>query len=236
MNIDKTASVKALCEYLVSEKKSNKKGMAALEYTIAFQTKGTAKRFTQEELKIAYRRDDWNEPQGASKVTHLHAKTASDDTFSQLDGKRFEHIVIKRHLIDGYIDEHAYDDTEFTGNQLIDEIISWNKLVRMGLDDIVCPMLKQFTSKSDKVDPIGEKAQDNVIIISQKARDIGNLKDACKAAEMLGGEKWEDRYHYILEIAEEMGWRDIQWNGGNCGVIFDYAKRTYKAVIIDYAL
>ena len=29
---------------------------------------------------------------------------------------------------------------------------------------------------------------------------------------------------------------DIIWNCGNCGVIFDYTKNCWKAVVIDYAL
>lgn len=236
MTSRKNKAVKALQAVMASEKKydSNIK----LEWLISCNTnnnRGTV--YGQTEIKALYSRDDWRQPCGASKTTHL----------TNHHGEDFKYIVIKRHQTNGYIDEHADNpDTEETGNQLIDEINFWVKYQNDdSICDAFCPMLKYFTSKSDKVTATSEKMQDNVIIISQKAVKICEAKRACDLAyemNMSAGidnefvELPETRKEYLKSVSKRFGWRDALGNGGNGGVIFDYSKNCYKAVFVDYAL
>lgn len=223
------STVKALKAKMASKKNMN--DAIKLEYEIAFQTNNQRGHvYNQDEILSLYNRR--GQHRGASKATH---------TLNHF-GNEFKYIVIKRHQVNGYIDEHAYDDSRATGNQLIDEIMYWCEYADRPEADYLCPMLKWFTSKSDMVNPISETAQRNVVIISQKAEFIGDLEEACDEAERLNeengffGQTKEDRYDEMSNFADEQGWRDAIWNGGNSGVIFDYEKGYYKAVFVDYAL
>jgi hypothetical protein len=108
--------------------------------------------------------------------------------------------------------------------------------------DFLCPILKFFTSKSNKVSECSDTMKRNVIIIAQKAVKIGNAKYACQMAEYLNhqngynGESAERRYQRMKNLAAEKGWWDAVRNGGNSGVVFDHSKGCYKAVFVDYAL
>ena len=155
---------------------------------------------------------------GASKAVHL-----------------LDNIVIKRHQYNGYIPH----DAGSTGNQLIDEINCWLKYWDKPEADFLCPVLKYFTSKSDKVTATSDTMQENVVIIAQKAVKVGTAWEMCKKAyEMNGyrGETAEARYEALKAMSRKNRWRDAMHNGGNSGVIYDYHKGCYKAVFIDYAL
>ena len=109
--------------------------------------------------------------------------------------------------------------------------------------DLLCPIMKYFTSKSDKVEATSDKMQENVIIIAQKAVYVANAEMSCKKAEQMNrengyhGETYETRILKMRTLSKKRGWWDVMRHaGGNCGVIFDYSKNCYKAVIIDYAL
>jgi hypothetical protein len=197
---------------------------AALEYEMAFQTNSNrGKVWNQTEIMALYSRKDWDAPQGASKITHLDCH----------NGKEFQYIVIKRHLVHGWTGK---------GNQLVQEIEAYKKMVGTPADDLICPILKWFTSKSDKVSATSEKMQNNVVIIAQKAVYVSDANSCCRKAEELNrlhgynGESRTDRYIKLENLSDEMGWWDAMHNNGNSGVIFDYAKQCYKAVFIDYAL
>lgn len=160
---------------------------------------------------------------GCSKAVHL-----------------LEHIVVKRHQRGGYIPEIR---NEFgTGNQLIDEINCYKRYNDKPEADLLCPIFKYFTSKSDKVEATSETMQHNVVIIAQKAVYVSNARYACRKAEQLNrengfrGECEEIRYGKLKRFSESQNWRDAIHNPGNSGVIFDYSKNCYKAVFIDYAL
>ena len=205
-----------------------------LEWEMAFNTNGSRKDrkvWDQHEINALYSRDDWRKgEQGATKTCHVKCHNGND----------FEYIVVKRHQTNGYIDEHQYNpDFYHTGNQLVDEIRCFEKFALTDKEDYLCPILKYFTSKSDQVTATSETMQNNVCIIAQKAVYVSDLRHAClKAAELNGeeGEAADRRYREMRHFAEEQGWRDAVHNGGNSGVIYDYAKQTYKAVFIDYAL
>ena len=155
---------------------------------------------------------------GASKAVHL-----------------LDNIVIKRHQYNGYMPH----DAGSTGNQLIDEINCWLKYWDKPEADLLCPVLKYFTSKSDKVTATSNTMQENVVIIAQKAVKVGTAWEMCKKAyEMNGcrGETPEVRYEKLKAMSRKNHWRDAVHNGGNSGVIYDYHKGYYKAVFIDYAL
>ncbi|MBR2870987.1 MAG: hypothetical protein IKB98_06415 [Clostridia bacterium] len=228
----KNSQVKAFSAHLASEKKSDPQTL--LEWCIALNT--NAKRgavYNQNDLLNLYGRSTRNCKRGASKTCHV----------KDHNGNAFKYIVIKRHQVNGYIDEHAFDpNTKQTGNQLIDEIACYNEFVERAESDFLCPILKYFTSKSDKVNAISETMQRNVVIISQRAVFVGDLEDACYKAEELNAEENKqgananERYRKMYHFAESQGWRDAVYNGGNCGVIYDYEKKCYKAVFIDYAL
>jgi hypothetical protein len=223
MTTRKNATVKALQSYLAKAKKTDK--LAMLEWLIACNTNNERGHvYDQHEIKVLYPNNDWRCDEGASKLVHTTAHT----------GERFAHICIKRHKYDGWVDN---------GNQLIAEIECWNELAETKDADYLCPILKYFTSKSDKVEETSKTMVRNVIIIAQLAVYVSNAKGACKWAEDMNrahgykGESAEDRYNGLKDLARRRRWWDAcREMGGNAGVIFDYSKNCYKAVFIDYAL
>lgn len=146
-----------------------------------------------------------------------------------------KYIVVKRHKKYGYQPSDAHS----CGNQLIDEINCYKKYWDKPESDFLCPILKYFTSKSDKVTATSETMQRNVVIVAQKAVDTGTLWEMCEKAFELNGRKGEKpvaRYNRMVEFSRENNWRDAVHNGDNSGVIYDYEQKLYKAVFIDYAL
>lgn len=226
----KSINSKALQAVMAKDKKQSAR--AALEWEMACNTNNQRGHvYDQAEMAELYSRV-WGDHEGATKICHTHSH----------NGKEFKHIVVKRFKHHGYIDEHAYDDSNQTGNQLIDEIACWQEFAETEHADLLCPILKYFTSKSDKVSAVSETMQKNVIIIAQKAEKVGDAAYAChKAAELNNehgyiGENAAERFEKMAKFSRQQGWRDAMNNGGNSGVVFDYAKGCYKAVFIDYAL
>lgn len=230
-------AVKAFRGHMVQEGKLDIQ--VRLEYDMAFQTnnnRGTV--WNQEDFKALYPRvDSWDDHYG------VHCGATKQCNTVCHNGEAFKYIVVKRAHLDPYIDEHAHDDSrEETGNQLVDEINFWQKYANTEYGDLFCPMLKAFTSKSDHVAPCSDTAFENVIIISQRAMYTGDAEEMCDLAESLNdeegyyGDDSETRYEKLEEFSDMMGWRDVLYNPGNSGVIFDYAANCYKAVFIDYAL
>lgn len=227
---------KSLKSHLAKEKKHS--AVASLEYEMAFQNNNQrGKVWNQSEIMAEYSRDDWHCEQGASKTVH---------TVNHL-GDDFEYIVIKRHQTGGYLPNiHAErrrgNVGKLTGNQLVDEINAWEEFAETEFADLLCPILKYFTSKSDKVTATSETMQRNVVIIAQKAVKVGDADYVCRKAEQLNrengykGESAHVRYEKLSALSKKQGWRDAMRNPGNSGVIFDYSKGCYKAVFIDYAL
>lgn len=164
---------------------------------------------------------------GATKRTHTHHP----------DGWELKFFVVKRYKWHG----HEFWG-EGCGNQLIDEIECWLKLQDTEDADFLCPIFKYETAKSDKCKPLSDTMKERVCIIAQKAVWVSNLEDACKEAERRNrtegfrGMSAEKRESQLKDMARRMHWRDVEWNPGNSGVIFDYSKNCYKAVFIDYAL
>lgn len=228
----KNATVKALQSVIAKAKKTDSNIM--LEWELACNTNSNRGHvYNQSEINDLYGRNAKGKAHGATKTCHLKNHF----------GDNFEYIVIKRHQVGGYIDEHAYNpDTKQTGNQLVDEINCWVEFAETEKADLLCPILKYFTSKSDQVTATSETMQRNVCIIAQKAVYISDARDACRKAQELNmsrglhGEDYRKRYEKLKEMSVEQGWRDAMFNGGNSGVIFDYSKGCYKAVFIDYAL
>lgn len=165
----------------------------------------------------------YGDGEGATKVCHV-----------------LEHIVIKRHKRGGYLPEIR--NGHGTGNQLIDEAKCYERYAMLPEADLLCPVIKYFTSKSDKVSATSETMQHNVVIIAQKAVKIGDAMYMCRKAEQMNaehgyiGESARVRYRKLEEFSESQNWRDALYNPGNSGIIFDYYSNCYKAVFIDYAL
>lgn len=227
----KNQSVKALQSVLASQKKFDDNIL--LEWELSCNTSPErGKVYKQEEIMYLYARDSYKCEAGASKTVHLKNHNGND----------FQYIVIKRHQTGGYLPKAAKEHQKCTGNQLIDEINCWNEFSETEYADLLCPILKYFTSKSDKVTATSEKMQQNVVIIAQKAIYISSAKYACIEAEErnnIEGFKGEDadaRYKKMNTFSKKQGWRDAMNNPGNSGVIFDYSQNCYKAVFIDYAL
>lgn len=226
----KNTSAKALQAFMAKAKKVDEQ--TRIEWEMACNTNNQRGHvFDQSEINVLYSRDDWKcGKQGATKTTHITCH----------NGNKFQFIVVKRHQTDGYIDEHANDpNTKQTGNQLIDEIQCWQEFASEKESDFLCPILKFFTSKSDKVAATSETMQKNVVIIAQKALFVGNLSSMCRKAGELNNdssEAIEARYCEMCAFSKKQGWRDAIHNPGNSGIIFDYATNRYKAVFIDYAL
>lgn len=200
-------------------------GIHELEYNIAHGT-NRGRNVTQKTIKAMFDRYGENSD-GCSKAVHFG-----------YNGEKFDFIVVKRSQVYPYIPTDAHS----SGNQLLDEVKCWEKYEMLPESDYLCPVLKHYFSKSDRVHPTSEKALDNAVIIAQKAVDVGNMKMMCIEAERLNdehglfGEDADWRYHCLETFADNQGWRDAIYNRGNCGVIYDYDKNCYKAVIIDYAL
>lgn len=211
----KTTSVKAFTTWL----SKNCRG----EWEMACNTNpNRGKVYDQAELHEMFSRYSGDD-NGATKVCHI-----------------LEYIVVKRHMPGGYIPELR--NVKATGNQLIDEINCYGEFLDSPEADLLCPVLKYFTSKSDQVTATSETMQRNVVIIAQKAVKVGNAERMCRKAEEMNhehgfrGEDANSRYAKLEALSESKNWRDALYNGGNSGVIFDYAKGCYKAVFIDYAL
>lgn len=213
--IKKNASVKAFTKWLSKDNR--------VEWEMATNTNpNRGKVYDQWEFLNMFDRDN-GDANGASKTVHI-----------------LEHIVVKRHQSGGYVPEIR--NKRGTGNQLIDEAKFYEAVALLPESDLLCPVLKYFTSKSDKVDATSETMQRNVVIIAQRAYKIGSASYACRKAEELNaakgykGESAEERFRKLEKLNASQNWRDAIYNGGNSGVIFDYAKGCYKAVFVDYAL
>lgn len=220
---------KALKSFLAKEKRFD--SQALLEYEVAFQNNSErGKVYDQYIINELYGRDDWSAARGATKTTHRKSH----------EGKSFKYIVVKRHQTGGYMPECR--NKWATGNQLIDEINCWVMFYDKPEADLLCPILKYYTSKSDKVSATSETMQRNVVIVAQRAVETGNAKSMCRLAYEMNREKGyraerpESRYAKLETLSQSQNWRDVLYNPGNCGVVFDYSQNRYKAVIIDYAL
>ena len=169
----------------------------------------------------------WGGHTGATKRTHTHHP----------EGWEMKFFVVKRYRHDGW-DFNG----EGSGNQLVDEINCWLKLSDTPDSDFLCPIFKYETAKSDKCRSLSETMKERVCIIAQKAVYVDDLAGACHYAERLNRESGipcesaKVRIADLKDMANRMGWRDVEYNPGNSGVIYDYAKSCYKAVFIDYAL
>jgi hypothetical protein len=210
----KNATVKAFTQWLSKHDRS--------EWLIACNTNADrGKTYDQWELLEMF--DRYGMASGASKAVHV-----------------LDNIVIKRHKPHGYVPEIRNEYG--TGNQLIDEVNCYKRYWDKPEADLLCPVLKWFTSKSDKVDPTSRKMQYNVLIVAQKAVKVGDAPRMCRKAEEMNrdnglhGESAERRYEKLKAFSKSQNWRDALHNPGNSGVIFDYKANCYKAVFIDYAL
>lgn len=225
----KNATTKAIQSAMAKAKKHNPQ--AFIEWEIACNTNSARGHiYDQSEMLNLY--NQIGQHQGASKATHTRCH----------NGNAFDYIVVKRHKKDGWMPNVHGEHAKCTGNQLVDEINCWLEFAERPEADYLCPILKYFTSKSDKVTSTSQTMQNNVVIISQKAVYVDDAQDACRYAEKMNRENGyngtpaRERFHQLEKFSTRQGWRDAMYNGGNSGVIFDYAQGCYKAVFIDYAL
>lgn len=219
-------TVKALISYL-NQKRLNGNKEATIEYKMVSSNMRVGV-INHSEFKKFYSRDKWlADGCGATKCVHTHYHGEEAESFE------FNTLVVKRIRKDCY---------KNLGNQCIAEIDAWNEMCETPDADYLCPVLKYFTSKSDKVTEMSETMLNNVVIVAQKAVYISNLADACRKAEEMNRNNgfkytpWRERRQEMCELASRKGWWDVEHNGGNSGVIFDYSQKCYKAVFVDYAL
>lgn len=225
----KNATTKAIQSAMAKAKKNSPQ--ALIEWELSCNTNNARGHiYDQHELFRLY--DQHGQACGASKATHTECH----------NGNPFQYIVIKRHKRGGYMPNVHGEHAKCTGNQLVDEINCWLEFAERPESDYLCPILKYFTSKSDKVASTSKTMVNNVIIISQKAVYVDDARGACECAEKLNAKNGfkvtpaSIRYNELKAFSTQQGWRDAMYNGGNSGVIFDYAKNCFKAVFIDYAL
>ena len=220
MTTRKNPTVKALQTEVNFQRKIGNFG-AELEYELAFSTSPKLA-WSQEKTKQHY--DRYGQTNGATKCCHL----------KNHKGGRFQYIVVKRFLQNGW--------DGCNSNQLNSEIAAWQKWAERPEADFLNPIIKFFTSKSDKVTECSETMKDNVIIIAQRAEKVSHCKECCRMAEEMNrrngyqGTDAETRYEQLKRFSQSQGWWDAMRNPGNSGVIFDYSQKCYKAVFIDYAL
>ena len=205
-------SVKALRSFLCKENKT--------EYGIAFQDNPQRKGYTTgEDLRNTFCRKDYYEisnNHGASKHAYI-----------------LNYIVIKRQLINGWGEDI---------NQLEGEIKFYLQHKNDEWSDVICPILRYGLHRGDRVESTSEKYYNQSYIVSQRAIKTGTASYCCRLAEEMNknegyyGEDYFTRYAKIEKFAKHFRLRDVLNNPGNSGVIFDYSKNCYKAVVIDYAL
>lgn len=214
-NIKKNESVKAFTKFLSKRNRT--------EWEMAVNTNPNRGMVYDQSYFLNEFDRNHGDGYGATKTVHL-----------------LDYIVVKRHQKHGYLPEVR--NGHGTGNQLIDEAKCYERYALLPEADLLCPVLKYYTSKSDQVTATSETMQRNVVIVAQKAVKVGNADYACRKAEELNrehgyrGESARTRYHKLEEFSKSQNWRDALYNGGNSGVIFDYYRNCYKAVFIDYAL
>ena len=220
-----TASVKAMINEMSTLKNTSNSIMH--EYRIA-STNTRIGVIGQAELKAMY--DRYGESSGCSKATHLH---------NVVNGDAFHYIVVKR------MKKHCI---KWLKNQAHAEIEMFDICYQNNDTDCICPIVKSYETKSDHNNPESDKAYENIIIIAQKAVYVSNAKNACIKAEELNAIETErhidytncedagTRYKKLEAWSNKYDMNDCLSNGGNTGVIYDYAKHCYKAVFIDYAL
>lgn len=215
-------SIKALQEVIKANKNFNSDIQLEYDLSICSTTKNGNISYTQKMTIAKYNRI--GDSRGYTKCTHLHNH----------QGGKFNYIVIKRFKINGGILEGK--------NQIIEEIRCWLKYQLTPEADYLCPILKYYMTRSDKVADTSEKAKEGCVIIAQKAEAVGECIKMCKLAEEYNrrdGYRVTEasvRYAQLEAFAENNNWWDVMENDGNSGVIFDYASRCWKAVFIDYAL
>ena len=202
-------SVKAFRKFL--------NGVDKREYGIAFQDNpNRTGYYTGEALRSDYPRKRHASDCGASKFAYI-----------------LNHIVIKRYLKDGWVGR---------GNQIADEVAFFEAHKNDEWSDYICPMFRYGLHRGDKVESTTQNYLDECYIIAQRAVEIGTMRYVCEHAEYLNkkhgyiGESADERYAKMKKFAKHFDMWDVMHNGGNAGVIFDYAKNCYKAVSIDYAL
>lgn len=214
-NIKKNDSVKAFTNWMSKHHRDDWS-----KYICTSPKRGNP--LDQWQLLEMFDRDN-GDAEGATKCTHL-----------------LKYLVVKRHKTRGYLPEIR--NNFGTGNQVLDEAKCYERFSLLPEGDLLCPVIKYFTSKSDKVSATSETMQRNVVLIAQRAVKTGDAEQMCRYAERknrengLHGESAERRYRKLEKLAESQNWRDVLYNWGNSGVIYDYAKNCYKAVFIDYAL
>lgn len=167
--------------------------------------------------------DRYGQAHGATKCCHLYHP----------DGWEFHHIVVIR------IREHAHVEL---GPQGKFQARTWEHFATKAESDLLCPIYRWFGSRSDRVLENSATDRHNFVMVVAKAKKTGTAKAMCEMAEFLNaqegyrGESADRRLRKLSALADEQGWWDVMHNPGNSGVIFDYSKRCYKAVFIDYAL
>jgi hypothetical protein len=200
-----------------NELKKAIKNTSRQEWEIAINTNNQrGKVYNQAELLEMFPADN-GDASGASKTCYI-----------------LDSIVIKR---------QKRNSAGCFGNQVTQEINCF-----LSADDelknILCPILAYYKVKSDKVNDESDKAYEKYLIIAQKCIEIDDFQSCCEKAHKMNSDKgYYNRYQTGYDAYRALGKilykNDIHdWEGhpGNSGIIFDYEKGYYKAVLIDYGL
>ena len=129
------------------------------------------------------------------------------------------------------------------GNQVAQEIEAFIN-ASDELKNVFCPILSYYKCKSDKVTSDSQKAMNKYVVISQKATDIDDFYNCCEIAfnkNIQEGHKNrynspDEMYNRLSDILTDNDIHDWDGHPYNSGVIFDYEKKCYKPVLIDYGL
>lgn len=231
MKLQKNALTEAVNAMMKEEKAYNPQ--IAFEWDLAFRVNRGA--ISGAKIRERFGRE-WRREAGASKVCHTSYR---DESGAKVE---FKYIVIKRYQHDGYIDEHQYDNTKYTGNQIVDEFLVWDEYKNTKYADYFCPIFRAGMLQGDHADHTSESGMDRCFLVSMKATNISDAYRACMSAEMLNrehgysGASADDRYEEMAKVSRHFKWRDAMHNQGNSGVIYDPLKGCFKAVFIDYGL
>lgn len=124
-------------------------------------------------------------------------------------------------------------------NQVKAQIDFWNKVALTPDSDYFNPVLSYGLHRGDKVYKEDNRYIDKSFIVSQRAQVFTTLEETIKQMflfnhKAFNGRDIENYKRRLLAAAKRNGIKDI--HNGNFGLVYDYSKGEYKAVIIDYSI
>lgn len=142
-----------------------------------------------------------------------------------------------------FILRYMLDGARFRHNQFIAQIKLYQRVKETPDADYFAPIFRFGMARGDKNAEYSPRMLEELYIVTQCAEKKGDVAFCVRKAHEMnidGGfdevQTEEARYNHLVRICQKYGLHDVVDHPDNCGVIFDYSKNCYKAVILDYGL